>query len=473
MRFSIVILWFFAISAWGSIYKELRIDPSVSQEEIKKEHRRMAQTYHPDKYPEGSDEQRAAEATFKKKDEAFRILLDPEQKKKHDDWIDSPEYEEWKSAKGDEGAVSGFNSSSFNSGISQSGFDWRSAVKKGGGTDLHRAIEVSERFWYERDVLKMVKSIVETGVDVNAVNKDGETALYMAIQKMYAGVVRYLFTVGASPRMPKENEIYRVVMRAVRYSHIGESVWNSDRGSLYNEYHRKKEKRALGMFSLLRKHGMNLHLREPLPEEELPLELAVSWGYEKVVLWIIEQEGIEYLTDEERDHIVHLAIKGGQSKVVISLIRKLSGDGRSWEGGTNALSYAMTATPYFGGVVHSIDNELFALKMVKAIVRTGVDVNAEDNYGETALSMAISQRYIRVVKYLFRVGASPDIPRADEIFSDIMHSYVFVGNGVNDKPEMRKVKRALRMFVLLREHNVNLDLSKPLPFRGVSIGASC
>ena len=51
------------------------------------------------------------------------------------------------------------------------------------------------------------------------------------------------------------------------------------------------------------------------------MELAVEWGYEKVALWIIEQEGVEYLEDEERTRIVRLAIDNGQTKVVHAIRR--------------------------------------------------------------------------------------------------------------------------------------------------------
>lgn len=59
-------------------YKELGLSPGASQEEIKKRFRKMALKYHPDR-GEKSDEEK-----FKRINEAYSILGDPQKRKQYD-----------------------------------------------------------------------------------------------------------------------------------------------------------------------------------------------------------------------------------------------------------------------------------------------------------------------------------------------------------------------------------------------------
>ncbi|MES1905598.1 MAG: hypothetical protein MHPSP_002681 [Paramarteilia canceri] len=63
-------------------YDVLGIDKSASQEEIKKAYRRLAQQYHPDRAPSGSEQEFTDK--FTKISEAYQVLIDPEKKKKYD-----------------------------------------------------------------------------------------------------------------------------------------------------------------------------------------------------------------------------------------------------------------------------------------------------------------------------------------------------------------------------------------------------
>jgi DnaJ like chaperone protein len=58
-----------------SLYKILEIDPSASDEEVKKAYRRMAMKYHPDKVSHlGEDFRRMANEKFKKVNEAYKKI---------------------------------------------------------------------------------------------------------------------------------------------------------------------------------------------------------------------------------------------------------------------------------------------------------------------------------------------------------------------------------------------------------------
>ncbi len=61
-------------------YKTLGVNKDASQAEIKKAYRKLASKYHPDKNPDD----KTAEEKFKEVSEAYKVLGDPEKRKKYD-----------------------------------------------------------------------------------------------------------------------------------------------------------------------------------------------------------------------------------------------------------------------------------------------------------------------------------------------------------------------------------------------------
>jgi len=69
----------------NSLYELLNVSPDASPEEIKKAFRKLAIVYHPDKCKEG-DNKVEHEEKFKKINEAYTVLSDPDKRKRYDDF---------------------------------------------------------------------------------------------------------------------------------------------------------------------------------------------------------------------------------------------------------------------------------------------------------------------------------------------------------------------------------------------------
>lgn len=64
-----------------SLYDILEVDKDVSSEDIKKQYRKLAKKYHPDRNPNNKEE---SEVKFKKLSKAYTVLSDPKQRKQYD-----------------------------------------------------------------------------------------------------------------------------------------------------------------------------------------------------------------------------------------------------------------------------------------------------------------------------------------------------------------------------------------------------
>lgn len=78
-------------------YKILGLDKSASQSDIKKAYRKLARKYHPDLNPNNAE----AQKKFQQVNEAHEVLIDPEKRKKYDqygkDWQHAEEFEKARS----------------------------------------------------------------------------------------------------------------------------------------------------------------------------------------------------------------------------------------------------------------------------------------------------------------------------------------------------------------------------------------
>lgn len=64
-------------------YKVLDVSRNATPEEIKKQYRKLASRYHPDRYKTDS-EKKTAQAKFQKIEEAYRVLKNPKTKEAYD-----------------------------------------------------------------------------------------------------------------------------------------------------------------------------------------------------------------------------------------------------------------------------------------------------------------------------------------------------------------------------------------------------
>ncbi len=98
--------------AFIDYYKVLELDKSASQADIKKAYRKLARKYHPDLNPNDKN----AQLKFQQINEAHEVLIDPEKRKKYDqygkDWQHADQFEQARSQQSSRGG-GGFTGGGF------------------------------------------------------------------------------------------------------------------------------------------------------------------------------------------------------------------------------------------------------------------------------------------------------------------------------------------------------------------------
>ncbi len=116
-------------------YETLGVDRNASEKEIKSAYRKLARKWHPDLHSAGEKEK--AEEQFKKINEAYEVLKDPEKRKRYDQlgsrWKDGQDFSGFQQGRPDMGGVRYYSSGDFGGG----GFE---EVFQGGFSDFFRTI---------------------------------------------------------------------------------------------------------------------------------------------------------------------------------------------------------------------------------------------------------------------------------------------------------------------------------------------
>jgi curved DNA-binding protein len=158
-------------------YKTLGVSKNASQVEIKKQYRKLAVKYHPDKNPGNKQ----AEEKFKELGEANEVLSDPEKRKKYDQLGSN-----WKQYE--------------QSGAQQGGPDFSQWASQGGGRQYSRTY-TSEDFG-DSDFSDFFNSFFGGGFsggrqtrehrDTPSIGQDYEAALTISLEEAYTGTERTL-----------------------------------------------------------------------------------------------------------------------------------------------------------------------------------------------------------------------------------------------------------------------------------------
>jgi ankyrin repeat protein/ppGpp synthetase/RelA/SpoT-type nucleotidyltranferase len=209
---------------------------------------------------------------------------------------------------------------------------------------------------------KVVEQLIKHDVDVNAKDEDGLTALYWASRRGYDKIVKQLVK-------------HDVDVNAKDKDGLTALYWASRRG--YDK-----------IVKQLVKHDVDVNAKD---KDGLTGLCWASWeGYDKVVEQLLKKDGVDVnAKDKSRWTALYRASINGHDKVVEQLLKKDGVDVNAKdEDGSTALYWA------------SLNGHDKVVEQLSK--KDGVDVNAKDRNGWTALHQASLNGHDKVVEQLLK-----------------------------------------------------------------------
>jgi ankyrin repeat protein len=257
---------------------------------------------------------------------------------------------------------------------------------------------------YERDIIIIIRRLVQVGLDPATCNSARKTALYFAIAGGYQAVVVYLLSIGT----PLPLDFMSAISRATSSERIptlrlivnaGADVRVGEDTALHLAMKTLEQDECLEAVKILVGAGCQPFVYNPA--RKTPLHLALEQRYFSVADYLLLQQrpapldALSAVVDSGYPTIVHTFINGG------------------------ANIHGVTA--YGDGLLHravmSLDEQQ-GLEMAKLLIGTGCDPFKYNVQGKTPLDLALDRTYSLLADYLL---STVKFPPPDALFA-ILHS---------------------------------------------------
>ncbi|KAH0541631.1 hypothetical protein FGG08_003921 [Glutinoglossum americanum] len=261
----------------------------------------------------------------------------------------------------------------------------------------------------------IVRLLLNKGVDVNAQNEDGQTALHEAVHRCYLGIAQLLLANGADAKVRDKvgwTALHYVEHEAMvsllieKGAHPNAQNANGWTALHFSAYGGRKQ-----LVQMLLQKGADQNVQDEYGSTAL--HLAVWEGHKDVVQLLLENGVDPNVRDKGALRLValHLAASKGHKQIVELLLE--NGADPSVQDGDGLVALTLAARE---------GNE----QIIQLLLKKGVDLNVKDDNGSVALHFATWGGHTRVVQLLLENGADPNVQDRGELVA--LHLAASKGN---------------------------------------------
>ena len=244
--------------------------------------------------------------------------------------------------------------------------------------------------------IDIVQMLLDRGAKVNARNKRGDTPLHNAVKSKKLEIVELLINRGANVNTSNRSNIdpldVAIQVNAVEIVKFLLSIVNfpakDPRGAAY--LHIAAKKGFLPIVKYFVEHGAydNCTYTSVSPERYTPLQLAIVYKHESVVMLLLKHEADIDAQNKLGQTILNFAVESGQSAIVEHILKRCPAANN--ESNRSALNIA----------VHG--NEKQYNKIVNNLLQYGISVNPEHGNNSKLLLAAVQKGYLPIVEDLLK-----------------------------------------------------------------------
>jgi ankyrin repeat protein len=247
--------------------------------------------------------------------------------------------------------------------------------------------------------VECVRILAEAGADVNAADPDGISPMLSSIINGHYDVAAYLLEIGADP------DIADVTGRTPLYAAVDFNTMPvSNRPSPKVS---ENQVTSLDLINLLLERGANPNVRL---KKQQPYRTKVDRGND-TMLGAGTTPFLRAAKAADLGAMRLLLSYGADAKLATGsdTVNDVSAANRRAPGGINPLMAAAGVGTREEDTTGRRKTETDAIETIKLCLEAGVDINAQDGRGQTALHGAATQGFDQVVKFLADRGARLDV----------------------------------------------------------------
>lgn len=318
----------------------------------------------------------------------------------------------------------------------------------------------------------LVLKFIASGVDVNLrVGSDGPTPIQLAVKHVRPEVVQQLLRHGADPNVTDEAGRTRLHLACGIHESVGEVILSKKFKSIESKAKEADaiQQKTMKIIRQLIKSRSNINARDR--HGESPLFHVFRDDTHEYTARKFSRDSLDYRIHRDDFRRTKLAmvisLRVGQYEILKFLLsRKANVWIRSHETGDTILHRTIKDLETSREFGEPFQNDVLHTYMIQNIVYSGLDFNAKNRRGETALNIATSILSFNVVSCLLNLGANSRDIRFDDGFRypGILPSLEAVYNFLKIIAKRRDSlsnEESLKVFRFLVDNNAECKYANP------------